>query len=334
VNAVLQRTVRKDGTGDYRTLTEAVQSIPYDEPATIRVGAGEFVEKLFVEKRDLRIVGSGMDSTVLRWADGAFHPHADGTPTGTFRSYTAFLGGERVEVRDLTIANTAGDGETHGQAIAVYADAARVFMQNVALVSNQDTLFCAPLPQRERLPRGFYGPRSLSPRLPTRQLYRQCRIVGDVDFIFGGADAVFDGCTLVSLDRGQPVNGFVAAPSGQADGLGFAFLNCTFTGACAPGSVYLGRPWREEGRAVLWHCTLGPQIHPQGWAAWSGAGPEEKAFFAEFESRGLGAQDAQRIGWAHQLSQAEAERWHARAQALIAEIEDAPHTDNKGFQPM
>ncbi|MEA4928954.1 MAG: pectinesterase family protein [Candidatus Limiplasma sp.] len=318
---MLLRTVRKDGTGDYRTLTEAVQSIPYEEPATIRVGAGEFVEKLFVEKRNLRILGSGMDSTVLRWADGALHPHPDGTPTGTFRSYTAFLGGERIEVRDMTIANSAGDGETHGQAIAVYADAARVFMQNVALVSKQDTLFCAPLPERERLPRGFYGPRALNPRLSTRQLYRQCRIVGDVDFIFGGADAVFDRCMLVSLDRGQTVNGFVTAPSGLAEGLGFAFLDCAFTGPCAAGTVYLGRPWREEGRAVLWRCALGPHIHPQGWAAWPGAGSEEKSFFAEVESRGSGARDEERVNWAHRLSEVETERWLTRVWALMAEVE-------------
>lgn len=318
---MLLRTVRKDGTGDYRTLTEAVQSIPYEEPATIRVGSGEFVEKLFVEKRNLRILGSGTDSTVLRWADGALHPHPDGTPTGTFRSYTAFLGGERIEVRDMTITNTAGDGETHGQAIAVYADAAWVFMQNVALVSKQDTLFCAPLPEWERLPRGFYGPRALNKRLPTRQLYRQCRIVGDVDFIFGGADAVFDRCTLVSLDRGQPVNGFVTAPSGLADGLGFAFLDCAFTGQCAAGTVYLGRPWREEGRAVLWRCSLGPHIHPQGWAAWPDAGSEEKAFFAEVECHGPGARDEERVSWARRLSEAETERWLTRVRALMAEVE-------------
>lgn len=328
---MLLRTVRKDGTGDYRSLTEAVQSIPYEQPATIRVGVGEFAEKLFVEKRDLRIIGSGMDRTILRWADGAYHPHADGTPMGTFRSYTAFLSGERIEVRDMTIANTAGEGNTHGQAIAVYADATRIFMQNVALVSSQDTLFCAPLPQRERLARGFYGPRALTPRLPTRQLYRQCRIVGDVDFIFGGADAVFEGCTLVSLNRMQTVNGFVAAPSGQADGLGFAFLDCTFTGECTAGTVYLGRPWREEGRTVLWRCSLGPHIHPEGWSAWTGVGPEEKAFFAEYESRGLGARAEERVRWARRLSEADVERWRARVQVLMAEVEGASSSQQPGW---
>ena len=37
-----------------------------------------------------------------------------------------------------------GDGEKAGQALAVYADASRVLMENVNLYGNQDTLFTAP----------------------------------------------------------------------------------------------------------------------------------------------------------------------------------------------
>ena len=114
---MLELSVRKDGAGSYRTLTEAVQSVPYGSPATIRIGEGIFEEKLFSEKKHLRLIGSGRDATVLRWADGAFRTHADGTPNGTFRSYTAFFGCECVNVSHLTIENTSGIGD--GQAVAV-----------------------------------------------------------------------------------------------------------------------------------------------------------------------------------------------------------------------
>ena len=46
------------------------------------------------------------------------------------------MGGRRAEVRDLTVENTAGDGAKAGQALAVYPDAARVFMENVTLLGN------------------------------------------------------------------------------------------------------------------------------------------------------------------------------------------------------
>ena len=310
---MLELSVRKDGAGSYRTLTEAVQSVPYGTPATIRIGEGLFEEKLFSEKKHLRLIGSGRDATVLRWADGAFRTHADGTPNGTFRSYTAFFGGECVNVSHLTIENTSGIGD--GQAVAVYADAAYVYMEDVALRSRQDTLFCAPLPQRERQPRGFYGPRVFAPRVLTRQYYRDCHIAGDVDFIFGGADAVFEGCTLESLERGEPINGYVVAPSGEADGLGFVLMDCRLTGACGAGTVYLGRPWREHGKAVLLGCELGGHIHAEGWARWPGEVQAPVAFFAEGGCYGAGAGTGQRANWACALDCAEERDWRERAQA-------------------
>ena len=51
---------------------------------------------------------------------------------------------------------------------------------------NQDTLFCAPLPESEREKDGFLGPRKFAPRRPSAQYYQSCEIAGDIDFIFGG----------------------------------------------------------------------------------------------------------------------------------------------------
>lgn len=308
--------VEKNGTGDFRTVAEALQSVPYALPALIVIGEGVFEEKLFSDHRDIRLEGSGPGRTVLRWADGAKHPHADGTLTGTFRSYTLFLGGGRASLARLTVENAAGDGERHGQGLAVYADAERVFMEEVRLLGCQDTLFCAPLPQKERLPRGFLGPRALTPRVPSRQQYRRCEIHGDVDFIFGGADALFEDCTLVSRDRGEAVNGYVVAPSGGADGAGFLFAGCRFVSAAPAGTVYLGRPWRETGRAVLLGCTLGAHIRPEGWSAWEPRQREPRAFFAEYRSAGPGANPDARVEWSHELTEREAADWYARAEAI------------------
>ena len=69
-------------------------------------------------------------------------------------------------------------------------------MENVNLYGNQDTLFTAPLPLQEREQNGFRGPRENTPRLDTVQYYKNCTIRGNIDFIFGGANAVFDTCTL------------------------------------------------------------------------------------------------------------------------------------------
>ena len=88
-------------------------------------------------------------------------------------------------MRNLTVQNNAGDGAKVGQALAVYADASRVLMENVNLYGNQDTLFTAPLPLQEREQNGFRGPRENTPRLDTVQYYKNCTIRGNIDFIFG-----------------------------------------------------------------------------------------------------------------------------------------------------
>ena len=102
--------VSGDGTGDFATIAEALLAVPYDCEAVIEIGPGVYREKLFAEKRRLTLRGAGADRTRVVWGDGGKLPHPDGRPTHTFRSYTAFLGGECVTVEDLTIENDAGPG--------------------------------------------------------------------------------------------------------------------------------------------------------------------------------------------------------------------------------
>ena len=56
-----------------------------------------------------------------------------------------------------------------GQAVAAYVDSARAVFRRVKLLGNQDTLFCAPLPEKEREKDGFLGPRGLAPRRASAQ---------------------------------------------------------------------------------------------------------------------------------------------------------------------
>ena len=224
---MLTITVAQDGSGDFASVSEAVLAVPYDCRAEIHIGPGTYREKLVCEKKDIALLGAGMDRTRIVWGDGGRLPHPDGRTTHTFRSYTAFFSGEGLRVENLTIENDAGPGAEVGQAVAAYVDSARAFFADVRLLGNQDTLFCAPLPEKEREKDGFLGPRGLAPRRPTAQYYRNCQIAGDIDFIFGGADALFEQCTIRTVNNHLPVS-YVTAPSGRADGLGFVFWDCDF----------------------------------------------------------------------------------------------------------
>ena len=303
-------TVAQDGSGDFASISEAVLAVPYDCPAQIRIGAGIYREKLVCEKKDIALQGAGADCTRLVWGDGGKLPHSDGRPTHTFRSYTAFFSGERLRVEDLTIENDAGPGAKAGQAVAAYVDSAHAVFEKVRLLGNQDTLFCAPLPEKEREKDGFLGPRGLAPRRASAQYYHDCEIAGDIDFIFGGADALFEQCTLRTVDNHIP-HSYVTAPSGKADELGFVFWDCDFVSDCPAGSVYLGRPWRPEGKTAVLDCRLGAHIAPEGFSPWNDRADTNLAAFAEAGSNGPGA--VPRPGWVHALTASQAAELLARA---------------------
>ena len=247
---MLKLTVSQDGSGDFASISEAVLAVPYELEAEICIGPGIYREKLVCEKRALTLRGAGADATTLIFGDGGKLPHPDGRPTHTFRSYTAFFSGGSVTVEDLTIANDAGPGSAVGQAIAAYVDAEKAVFRRVRLLGNQDTLFCAPLPEAEREKDGFLGPRKFAPRRPSAQYYQSCEIAGDIDFIFGGADALFEQCILRTVDN-HLSHSYITAPSGSANGLGFVFWDCDFVSDCPAGTVYLGRPWRPTGKTTV-----------------------------------------------------------------------------------
>lgn len=281
-------TVRLDGSGEYSSLCEAAKAQDPAIPVQFVLGPGVYPERPLLELSDYVITGAGTGNTILSAGVGGLDPWPGEPKTGTFRSWTLFLGGGCARVEHMTIENTAGDGAKAGQALAVYADAARVCMIDVALHGNQDTLFTAPLPLAEREPHGFRGPREHALRLDTKQYYRDCTISGNIDFIFGGANAVFDHCRIIPLAHESRVSYITAANTPQGKP-GYLFADCTIQGTCPKESVYLGRPWRAYARVFWLNCTMSDEIHPGGWDNWNDPANEATVHFGESGSRGPGA---------------------------------------------
>jgi len=302
-----QFTVSADGGGDFRTISEAVAKIPRGASAELRIRNGVYREKLRIDAaREIRLIGEDREKTVVTWQDGAYDLFPDGRKCGTFRSYTLYLGGERALVKNLTVRNTAGPGDTAGQAVAVYADAGLARFENVSLLGRQDTLFLAPLPEKPRIPGSFVGPGETAPRAGRRDYFQNCYVEGDVDFIFGGAEAAFCGCTLFSRSRNRRINGFVtAASTPQKQKYGFLFDRCRLLSDCAPGTVYLGRPWREFAAVAFLRCHFGEQIAADGWQLWHpGSSEAETVRLAEYQNEGPGA-SGRRPGWVREMTEEE-----------------------------
>jgi pectinesterase len=271
-----------DLSADFSSLGAAIASLQIGQPTTILLKMGTYHEKIYCDHDDLTIIGDGPEETVLTWADGGFHPFSDGHKTGTFRSYTAWFTGGHVRLENLTIENAAGDGRVHGQAIALAIDARQAYVENVHLLGCQDTLYLGPLPASEREPGGFRGPSVDLPRLTTNQHYKNCYITGDIDFIFGGANALFEDCILDCRNRDEEVNGYIAAPSTNPDDIGFIFWQCRIltSSHATDGSFYLARPWREFGAATFIDCEISDVIHPDLFDDWDNVENRKTSRFA------------------------------------------------------
>ena len=233
-------TVTKDNSGDFSSIQKAIDSIT-TLPETIFISEGIYEERIEVTKPFITLVGENPDTTKISYGFYALMKMEDGINRGTFRSYTALFNADNLTIKNLTIENSSGFGTEVGQALAVYAEGDMIEFNNCRLLGHQDTLFTGPLPFKEKQAGGFLGPTEFSPRKNGRQVYEDCYICGEVDFIFGSATAYFVNCELFAINRNKEINAFYTAPSTyQGQKYGYVFESCEFTGNCPPRTVMLG----------------------------------------------------------------------------------------------
>lgn len=313
----------------FSTIAEALDSLscssllPKSYPApqeelpavTIHIGAGTYREKLVISRPYVTLEGEGQENTILVYGDYANEIMEDGSKRGTFRTASLRIDTHDVTLRCLTVQNDSGYGHTVGQALALYADGDRILIEDCSLLASQDTLFTAPLPEQEFKPGGFTGPGEHKPRIMGRHCYRRCYLRGDVDFLFGGAVAYFEDCTIFSQKPGdrippespeeEVIYGYItAASTPQREKYGYVFQNCHLISDCPPHSVFLGRPWREYARTVFLNCEMENHIHPLGWNDWNKT--HGHFYYGEYHSYGPGASPDTRADFSHQLTDEEA----------------------------
>jgi pectinesterase len=135
-----------------------------------------------------------------------------------------------------------------------------------------------------------------------RQYFEDCYIEGHVDFIFGAATAFFERCHIRALKDGY----LTAASTPHDQSFGFVFRDCKVTGASPEVKTYLGRPWRAHSAATFVNTEMSEVVRPEGWHNWNFPEREKTARYAEYGSRGAGANPSARVAWARRLTKAEA----------------------------
>lgn len=280
--------VAQDGSGDFTTIQAAINAILPNQVETIYIKNGVYNEKLCIEKPNLTFIGESCEKTIITFSDYAKKSWNESEIYQTFRSYTALIGADHLSFSNLTFKNESGKGCDVGQAVALYVDGDCIQFNDCHFIAHQDTLFTAPLPPAPIIPGSFVGPREHERRTVGRHYYLNCTIKGDIDFIFGGATAYFEKCTLIS----NPLDGesFVTAASTPIDEpYGYVFDACQLISDAKQNSVYLGRPWREYAHVAFLNCYMGEHIKREGWHDWGKSKSRETVQFVEYKSYGPGA---------------------------------------------
>ncbi|MEN0036438.1 MAG: pectinesterase family protein [Cellvibrio sp.] len=305
-----------DSPSAFKTIKAALDAAPSDDATRYRIliKAGRYNEKLNIGRANIDITGEGAERTVIYFDAHAANSRAYRTDNwGTPGSATVAINSVDVHLADLTIENTYDflsndakqarndpDAVADSQAVALLLDTAsdRVSVNRVTLKGYQDTLF-------------VHGKRAY---------FYQSTISGNVDFIFGQGNVVFEKSIIISRPRNSifaegEIHSFITAPSTNiAREYGLTFLDCTLTReqGVPDRSITLGRPWHPTtnfpdgryadpdaiGKAVFIRTYMDSHINTQGWSSMPGTArdgtksriftPEESRFF-EYQSSGPGA---------------------------------------------
>ena len=280
-------------------------------PTTIYLKKGVYHTKIVVAADNVNLIGEDRETTVIAYDDYAKKTNPDGREFNTFRTFTVCVTGENVVIDNLTIANTNTAPETRGQCVALSVNAKLFHARNVDLKSTQDTLFTAPFPDDliirysgltddKTYYDGFIPRDQLYMEGESFHFFENCRVYGTVDYVFGGARALFENCEFISLNDKRGL-GFVAAPSHSLkQSLGYLFYKCAFVNGGADGeSIYLARPWRDFGKCDFIDCTLGSHISPLLFDKWNDTYRDRTARFGYFNLKGTSFTP---VSWAKELS--------------------------------
>uniref|UniRef100_J3M6B0 Pectinesterase n=1 Tax=Oryza brachyantha TaxID=4533 RepID=J3M6B0_ORYBR len=284
VNGVV--TVDQGGAGNYTTIGDAVAAAPNNLDGStghyvIYVLAGVYDENVVVpkHKKYIMMVGDGISHTVITGNRSV----VDGWTT--FNSATFAVVGQGFVAMNMTFRNTAGPWKH--QAVALRSGADLSAFYGCSFEAYQDTLYTHSL----------------------RQFYRGCDVYGTVDYVFGNAAVVFQGCAFLSR-LPMPGQSNTVTAQGRSDpnqNTGTSIQGCSLLAApelAAAASAggyrtltYLGRPWKNYSRTVVMESFVGDLVDPAGWMPWAGDFALDTLFYAEYNNSGPGADTSRRVTW-------------------------------------
>ena len=290
-------TVALDGSGDFKTINEALLKVPEKsrKPFVIYIKEGVYSEYVEVTKHMTYVVfvGDGAKKTRItgnkNFIDGV----------NTYRTATVAIQGDHFTAINMGFENSAGPEKHQAVALRVQGDKSIFF--NCSMDGYQDTLYTHTM----------------------RQFYRDCTISGTIDFVFGNAMVVFQNCTFVVRKPLSNQECIVTAqgrkerqqPSAIVIQGGSIVADPEYYPVRFENKAYLARPWKNYSRTIIMDTFIDDLIHTDGYLPWESIdGPVnmDTCFYAEYHNYGPGSDKSKRVHWAGVWNlNSKAARWFA-----------------------
>ncbi len=289
-------TVSLDGTGNFSSIQEAINSIKNNQEkrTVIFIKNGLYdTEKILIpeDKTNITFRGESRDKTIISYhiydCKGGFNnkcPAEDAakwTGQAIRTSASITIQGDGFQAENITFQNTAG---AVGQALAIFITSDKNVFYNCAFLSYQDTMLLG--------------------KDQTRSYFKNCLILGRTDYIYGSGIGFFDSCEIRSYG-----GGWITAPSTPKEqNYGFVFYKCKLTFANnSPRPkddkqlISLGRPWHNYPKVAWIKCEMGEKINPVGWPTlWhmEYAPTSKDLHLYEYKNTGVSSDISKRATWA------------------------------------
>ncbi|WOH15884.1 hypothetical protein DCAR_0935431 [Daucus carota subsp. sativus] len=281
--------VAADGSGKFKTICEAVKTIPADNPDMfiIYIKAGVYAENVVIgpNQPNVMVIGDGPTATKITGSKSE-KSGANTLESSTFGKWHLYFLSHKLQLLSpssftCTPSNTAAP--TEGPAVALRIAADKAVVINCKMDGYQDTLFAQVY----------------------RQYYRDCQISGTIDFVFGGSVSIFQNCHIMARKPALGQADLVLAQNREFanDISGIVLDGCTIKAEPALTSdkgvlSYLGRPWKEYSRMIVMNSDIDGFINPSGWDIWLPNKPNtQHSYIGEYNNKGPGADVSQRVKW-------------------------------------
>ena len=189
-----------------------------------------------IGRNNVSLIGQSMEGTIIKNA-----PDINNEGIGT--TATILNASTGLYMQDLTLQNALdyygaiAAGMGGGRAVCLQDKGKQTIAKNVRMLSYQDTYYSNSNSQ-------FY--------------WEDSEIHGTVDYLCGGGDVYYNGCTFVNESRaatGKSGSDVIAAPYTDASSkFGYVFNNCTIENKAA--SFSLGRSWGGTARLTYLNTTI------------------------------------------------------------------------------